>query len=974
MLNRTHRSALWFLLCILIMPMAFAQQVGEIAGTVTTSDGATLPGVTVEATSPVLPQPRVTSTESNGQYRLPVLPPGDYTVTFTLSGMATQTRRVRVYLNQTATTDVVLGMEGVSEAITVTADASLVDTSSAEIKSALGDEIIQDLPVGQEYRDLVKLTPAVMYTEDTIRGPSAGGHGQDNVYNFDGVNVSLPLFGTLSTEQSTVDIQQVAVTKGGAQAREFNRAGGFLIDSVSKSGTNEFHGEVAYQIQTDSMTSDEETLAQTFEQNRDWGSLSLGGPIARDMLFFYGSYYRPTTDRTDRITAYGDAPDLERTRNEWFGKLTFTPTQTILINGSYRNADTEEVGNLGGDFYAASTVTNAESQQEIVIVEGSWIVNSRSFFTFKYNDFTLETSGEPQIDLGFIGTRDTSARLDVNNLEQMGFLEVPSPITGNTAFNTFITPIIERYGYVQNGQRIGGGRVGTGQQFDQNDFFRESAQLAYDYTLGSTVSHDLHVGYQRYEDEEFLARRSNGWGIITVQGGRNSFNGQPVFYRAEFIRNEAAGGVVVPGITSSYESQNFELNDNIRFNNWTFNVGVLVSQDTLYGQGLREDSSALSGFVLDPGNKYKMYEIDWDEMIQPRAGLTWAYNGNDNVYASYAKYYPAANSLPRAASWDRNLSSTTVWVHFDAEGRVIGSEPRSATTGKLFAEDLDPRFIDEFILGTAQQFNNRWAGRLYGRYRYAANFWEDTNNNSRVAFNPPDGVPRELYVPDLGARMTQIGTGGSNSSYVIAELDGAFTKFYEASMEGEWRGDRAFVRSSYTWSHYYGNFDQDNTTIVNDASSFIGSSNLADGAGRQVWDMKYGDLRGDRRHIFKLYGTYSLPWNASVGAFALYQSGQPWEQWSYLPYTSLTTSTNSSNRYAEPAGTRTTDDHYQLDLNYTHNIPISGFNIQLDVDVFNVTDNQTGYNPDPIFNNPTFGQSRSYYDPRRFQVGVRFQF
>ncbi len=64
----------------------------------------------------------------------------------------------------------------------------------------------------------------------------------------------------------------------------------------------------------------------------------------------------------------------------------------------------------------------------------------------------------------------------------------------------------------------------------------------------------------------------------------------------------------------------------------------------------------MSGYVAAPGNKYKMYEIPFSKMLQPRVSTTWAYNGKDTVYASYAKYNPAASSLPRAASWDRNLT------------------------------------------------------------------------------------------------------------------------------------------------------------------------------------------------------------------------------------------------------------------------------------------------------------------------------
>ena len=155
---------------------------------------------------------------------------------------------------------------------------------------------------------------------------------------------------------------------------------------------------------------------------------------------------------------------------------------------------------------------------------------------------------------------------------------------------------------------------------------------------------------------------------------------------------------------------------------------------------------------------------------------------------------------------------------------------------------------------------------------------------------------------------------------MIAELDGAYTKFYELTLEGEWRGSKAYVRASYTRSHYWGNFDQDNSTTGNDANIFIGSSNIGDGAGRQLWDFKDGTLRGDRPHMFKVYGYYQLGWDASVGVYAFAQSGQPWEKWSYEPYIALTTSTSDANRYAEKAGSRRSPAHYQLDLNYTQNI------------------------------------------------------
>jgi hypothetical protein len=975
------KSAIVFLFVALASVSAFAQQTGSISGAVRDSSGAGLPGVTVEARSTVLPQARVTTTENDGDYSLPELPPGDYSVTFSLSGMGTQTRNVRVLLDQNSTVNTTLGLESLSETITVTAESTLVDTTTAEINTTVSDDVFQQIPVGNDYRDLLRLAPGVQVNaEETTRGPASGGSQQDNVYQFDGVNIGMPQYGILNTEPSTHDIDQVSYNKGGAKAVDFVRAAGFTIDSVSKSGTSEFAGEVTYRFQPASATADVTPQnAKRYDQDRTWAILGIGGPILRERLFFYGSYFRPTLDQEGVSNLYGPVPDFTRERDEFFGKLTFTPTGNTLINGSYRSAEEVEEGAGIGQSESATNETREEATFKIGIVEGSWLMGSRGYLTFKFNDYANENLGVPAFPAGVQASITAGSHLDVNNLDQMGQFFVPSPLSNPTTdaqrnFNAFIPFLIERYGYLQNGTRVGGGTVGFESDINPQDFFRQSAQIGYDFTFGDTVSHDFHIGYQTFLEEEDLGRISNGWGDITVIGGRESFNNTPVAYLATFIRG-TLGEFPVTSVHSEYESQNIEINDTVQWNNWAVSGGVLLSRDILYGQGLRDDSSTLSGYALSLGSMYKMYEIDWDKQIQPRLGATWAYNTQDTVYASYARYNPSVSSLPRAAAWDRNTVALLIDARFDAEGNLIGSSPRGSSAGKLFVEDMDPRYTDEFLIGTAQQLGPRLAGRAYARYRYSTNFWEDTQNNARIAFLPPEGVPRELYIPDLVERLAQIGTGGSNSAYVIAELDGAYTKYYEATIETDWRAtDLMFVKGAYTWSHYYGTFDQDNAAGITDSTTFVGSSLIADGAGRQMWDLKYGDLRMDRRNLLKLFGYYTLPWNASAGAYGVYQSGHHWEAWDYRPYSALTTSTNPSYRYAEPGGSRETDAHYQVDLNYTQSFPIAGYSLQLEVDAFNVTDNQTGYDPEPNLNDPRFGIPRLFHAPRRFQVAARFQF
>lgn len=969
-LSRAWRTFLSLAMLVSATPL-FAQQKGSITGKVMDTSGGVLPGVTVEARSNILPGPRATTTGGNGDFRLPALPPGEYTITFNLSGMQTVTRKAMVQLAQETRVDASLGVAGLTEAVTVSAAATFIDKDTATVATGLSSTQLSELPTGTEYRDLMKLLPGVMYTQDSIRGQSVGGSGQDNVYNFDGVNVTLPLFGTLAAEPSSHDIAQVNVIKGGARAVDFDRSGGMTVDSVSKSGTDKFTGQVDYRLQGQNMTANLKSGTRTrYDQDRAWITAGLGGPVVKDKLFFYASYYRPTVERANQANSYGELPDYTSTRNEGFGKLTFTPTSKVLLNASYRYSKRLEVSDQFAVNSAPTSGSGAEALQKIFTADGSWVISSRSYATFKYTNFANPNGSRPDSISTAIPSITVGTRLDVNSLDTLGRFSVPTPIAGAAVQNAFVAPLISRYGFTNSaGVRTGGGIVGYGLEFNDQDFFREAGQIGYNLTLGGSVTHDIHVGAQLSNESEDLVRSSNGWGLITAPGGRTQQGGVPVFYQATF--SQQAAGTIAP-IHSEYKQVNIEFNDTIRAGRWTFNLGLVTSKDTLYGQDLKNDSSTLSGYTFSRGSKYEMYELGFKKMIQPRLGATWAYNGEDTVYAGFAQYKPAASSLPRAASWSRNLAGARYDAYFDQNGVLFAAVPVASSSGKLFQDDLDARRTDEFLLGTAKKLGNSVTARIYGRHRRATNFWEDTNNNARVDFNPPAGIPRELYIPDLTAKLAQIGSG---SSYVIAELDGAYTRYWEGSIEIDWKGSKGQGNLSYTRSRYYGNMDQDNSTTGNDAAIFLGSSNIADSVGRQLWDLKDGTLRGDRPHLLKAFGSWQLKWKATIGAFFVAQSGQPWERWSYEPYRALTTSTSSTNRYAEKAGSRRSDAHHQLDVNYTQDIKLSGsMRLQLIANVFNVYNKQTGYNIQPVFNSSDFGEPRNYYDPRRLELTARLRF
>src|SRR4029078_4850722 len=327
-----------------------------------------------------------------------------------------------------------------------------------------------------------------------FRSPSAGASGQDNVYKFDGVNVTLPLFGTLSAEPATQDIAEVNVVKGGAAAVPFNRAGGVNIDSVSKSGTNRFTGQAGYRFQTHAMTADlQNGSASRYDKERSWTDVSAGGPVLPGKVFFYGSYYRPTENRRNASTAYGSVPDHDNARHEGFGKVTMAPTTSTLVNVSSRSSHRLDTGAQFGGATAGTAGTGNEAWQRIGTADGSWMLNGHNFITFKSPHFENPTQGRPDNTSSAAINTAVGTQLDIAHLDQLGLFTVPK-IGTNAAVNNFIQPIISQYAFQCTPQLVtagtcptagiaaGGGLVCFGSTIADDNIFRAARPNSHETT------------------------------------------------------------------------------------------------------------------------------------------------------------------------------------------------------------------------------------------------------------------------------------------------------------------------------------------------------------------------------------------------------------------------------------------------------------------------------------------------------------
>ncbi len=302
---RTRIRTLILLVATVSLPAAAWAQV-TLAGTVKDASGAVLPGVTVEASSPVLiEKTRSATTDASGQYRIESLQPGAYTVTFTLSGFSTL-KRDGVELSGTGVVKIDTDMKvgGVAETITVTGETPVVDVQSTRREVTLDNETMRNLPSVRSYSYLLSAVPGVQTNNNNVNTgpvfaifPVHGGRGVESRLTVDGLNISNPPGGNQPSNY-VADIgnsQEVTMTSSGGLGEA--ETAGLQINVVPKQGGNKLSGLFFVSGFSQGMQSnnyDAELGARGVTQPNPVYHVydvngSVGGPIQKDKLWYFMS-------------------------------------------------------------------------------------------------------------------------------------------------------------------------------------------------------------------------------------------------------------------------------------------------------------------------------------------------------------------------------------------------------------------------------------------------------------------------------------------------------------------------------------------------------------------------------------------------------------------------------------------------------------------------------------------------------------
>lgn len=381
-----HKSRLLGLILAvaLVATPAFSQgSSGTILGDVTDASGGRLPGATVKLLSQAVGATRETITNESGSYRFDALPPVEYSVTVELVGFTSVTRKdIKVNVSSLTKIDFKLDVATTQETITVTEQAPLVEVTENAIKTLIDNQKIKELPLKtRDFIDLALLAPGVV----TDQASDARGSETDSVsfggmserfksvwlegvdFNDEVTGGGSSLSSATRTQLAQEAIQEFQVMAN-AYSAEFGRSATGVMNIVTKSGTNEFHGNGFYFIRDDAFDKPNYFAKEVQPFKSEQYGVTLGGPIVRDRAHFFGSYERRVADRSATISipaqlvnfakslGYDTRTDVSVPSrfNNYFGKLTaaVTPKHSLAMTWVYDRrtiANTQVGGNLSAD-------------------------------------------------------------------------------------------------------------------------------------------------------------------------------------------------------------------------------------------------------------------------------------------------------------------------------------------------------------------------------------------------------------------------------------------------------------------------------------------------------------------------------------------------------------------------------------------------------------------------------------------------
>jgi len=940
---------------------------GAVSGQVHDGTGLPLSGAVVTAASPSLQGVSTTNTSENGDYLLPMLPPGEYSLRVAFPGFATVSHSVSVRAAESLTVNAVLWPEGLQEVVTVIAETDTF-VQTIEGASSVGADRLRQLPTTRTLPAAVNLAPGVHGTGPSQQASVAGAFAYENLYLLNGVEIQDNIRRDPFDLYIPDAIQEATVSTSGISA-EYGRFTGGVINAITKSGGNRFSGSLRESFTNDNWRSttpfDEpraDDVVPTFEA-------TLGGPVLQDRVWFFAAGRHFERDRANETT---------------FTRLPYTSTtseQRLEVKGTVGLADGHRL---------QSSLTTIRRREANVTTET--VMDLRS----------LVTRELPQTLFAANYTGALSPNLFVEaqlSLRQFTFKN-DGALTRDLVDGTVLQ------------DQLTGARwwspsycgICSPEQRDSTDlrlrgvYFLSTPQGSHNLTFGYDTFDDIRKGDLNQSGSDYhiwtttsLVDNGEVYPVVT-----NDFNTWIIWWPV----NQTSQG-------TSFRTHSAFLNDQWQVNRrMTVNLGVRMDRNQ--GRNAVKDLVATG--------------TTWS----PRLGVVWDPQGSGawNVTASAGRYVGAlANSIADSTSPagipsilayfyegpeinvdpDAPLVPTreaveTILGWYTAQGGADGLEPFVTIlpgVDRQIRGSLGSPYTQEFTVGTSRLLGRRGAVRADVVWRDYRNFYADRVDASTGQVENASGEPFDLTLIE-------------NTNAVSRQYVGLHT-------QADYRfSSHAQIGANYTLSSLTGNFDGENAGSGPLTSSILAYPEYFDPA----WSFPEGHLTADQRHRLRLWAIVDLAMPRAAGDLTLgvlqhAESGTPYgargsvRTFGLVDDPGYLLPPDTVNYYFTPRDAFTTEPMYRTDLSLNYSRPVGTLQFFADMHLLNAFNQFQVFNRgsinttvltavddpdqfatfDPFTEQPVegvhwgrgpkFGQPTSagaYTTPRtfRFSVGVRF--
>jgi outer membrane receptor protein involved in Fe transport len=874
---------------------------GTIIGRVVDNQNLAVPGATVTVEGPNLQGALSALTSENGDYILPQLPPGTYTVSFMLSGFGRQQRTISVAPTQTVPLNVTLTVASLDETVNVVGKTADVLTQTAQVATNFQQDLIAMLPTNRDINSVLLMAPAVHPSGPSGNYSIAGAMSFESLYLVNGVTVNENLRGQAFNIYIEDAIQETTVATDGVSA-EYGRFSGGLVNVITKSGSNQFSGSFRESLFNDDWRSlvtgngnyaapaagsttqtcntvtslngtqvadphcfPNDTKADTIVPTHEF---VFGGPVRKDRLWFFsaGRFQNAPLAR-NTIQPVNLAYTAEDQRKRFEVKLTGSASSNHRFEGAYAK---EALKQLNNTFSTASSMDAASLYDRETPLD---------LYTFNYNGIL-----SPQL---FVEARVSS--------RHYSFIGSGSPYTDLIKGTLLL-------------DRARGGRYWSPTfcgvcDPEKRDNDNENIKGTYFKSTRGGGSHQMVFGYDTFNDKRFANNHQSG--------SDYRINGTTTI-----IRGTGADAVIYPQwlpgastilqfnpIATSSLGTNFRTHSLFYNDQWRMNPRLTLNLGLRYDHNHGDDSA---------GNV-----VAKDSGLSPRLGVVWDVAGDTKwiVSASASKYVAALNNSIADSSSAAGNPATLQWTY---TGPAINPDANAAN-----------------LVGSAAAIQQMFAWCAPDSRGYCTVAAPSGTSLPGVSVKIPDGlsspnvlayaagisraignrgVVRADYsfrdYKDFYSQRIDLSTGtivdafGNVADLALVENTNALKRRYSGvTVSATYRmNSRIDFGGNYTLSRLWGNFDGENV-----ASGPLLSTDFQYPEYRQAsWYTPEGDLSGDQRHRSTMWLNYGVP-KVNGLTLSLLQdlaSGLPYGAVGTVdarPYVAAT-SPAVANAYATPQG------------------------------------------------------------------------